>query len=101
MFRISLRHCCAMVSLLMLAACGNVAEPVGRTPSQSPGSPVPRSAVVTAAPAVQPTVLSSADPTAASPGVAGDLPESTTTEGYHILGRADAPVTLTMYSDFL
>jgi hypothetical protein len=36
-------------------------------------------------------------PTAAS----GAIPEGITPEGYHFLGRADAPATLVMYSDFL
>jgi hypothetical protein len=29
------------------------------------------------------------------------IPQGLTPEGYHELGRADAPVTLVMYSDFL
>jgi hypothetical protein len=29
------------------------------------------------------------------------IPQGVTAEGYHVLGRPDAPVTLTMYSDFL
>jgi hypothetical protein len=44
--------------------------------------------VVTAA-VPQPTAMS------------GALPEGLTPEGYHYLGRADAPATLVMYSDFL
>jgi hypothetical protein len=31
----------------------------------------------------------------------GTIPEGLTPEGYHFLGRADAPATLVMYSDFL
>jgi hypothetical protein len=38
-------------------------------------------------------------PQPTAPG--GALPEGLTPEGYHYLGRADAPATLVMYSDFL
>jgi hypothetical protein len=38
---------------------------------------------------------------AAEPGATAAIPESLTPEGYHVLGRPDAPVTLVMYSDFL
>jgi hypothetical protein len=31
---------------------------------------------------------------------ADGIPEGRTAEGYHVLGRADAPVTITFYSDF-
>lgn len=42
-------------------------------------------------------------PTVAAPptATASGIPEGLTTEGYHVLGRADAPVTLINYSDFL
>ncbi len=36
---------------------------------------------------------------AAAPTTA--LPQSRTAAGYHVLGRADAPVTIENYSDFL
>ena len=44
-------------------------------------------------------------PTASQPAPAttsyGTLPTSRTPEGYHVLGKTDAPVTITHYSDFL
>jgi hypothetical protein len=33
--------------------------------------------------------------------VEGGIPQGLTAEGYHVLGRPDAPVTLITYSDFL
>jgi protein-disulfide isomerase len=69
----------------VLAACGS---------QPSPASPAPTAGLS------QATV---AAPTAgaAQPGAAAAIPDSLTPEGYHVLGRPDAPVTLVMYSDFL
>lgn len=41
--------------------------------------------------------------TAPSPAASryADLPQSRTPEGYHMLGDANAPVAMVMYSDFL
>lgn len=89
-----------LLGVFLLAACGNAAS---QATSPSPGASATRSAAPTAAPApaaqAQPTAL--APQPSAAPDALASIPESTTPEGYHILGRADAPVTLTMYSDFL
>jgi hypothetical protein len=55
------------------------------------------------APTVVAPQATAAAPTAgaAEPAASGAIPESLTPEGYHVLGRPDAPVTLVMYSDFL
>jgi hypothetical protein len=97
-----------------LVACGNAAPAAQSPPAAAPagGQPtapslpttaptIARPAGATALPAATlPVVVATAaapEPTAAS----GALPEGLTPEGYHFLGRADAPATLVMYSDFL
>ncbi len=77
------------LSLLMITAC---AAPIAATPTPTP-SPAP-----TRAPTSTPTTAQ-AEPltTAYFP----DLPRGRTAEGYHYLGNPDAPVTITVYSDFL
>ena len=90
----------ALLALLLLAACGGAS---GSAPTAAPAlqaTPAPAATQPATAPAAptappQPTVGSA--PTAGQAGI----PEGTTSEGYHVLGRADAPVTLVMYSDFL
>ena len=58
---------------VLMAACGNAAAPVTRVPSPS-----------------------------ASPQTAGAvIPQGLTPEGYHVLGRPDARVTIEDFSDFL
>jgi hypothetical protein len=96
----------------LLLACGTSSTPAGQLPPptapSSAGATAP-SAPATAAPvAAQPAqapaataaapTASQAEPTAAA---AGGIPEGVTAEGYHYLGRPDAPATLVMYSDFL
>jgi hypothetical protein len=64
---------------------------------------VVESQATAAAPTVVESQATAAAPTAgaAEPAASRAIPESLTPEGYHVLGRPDAPVTLVMYSDFL
>jgi protein-disulfide isomerase len=111
MFRRTICTFWALLALSLLAACGDAAGPAALVPSQSPATPAPQAPTAQASPvatrpaptavAAQPTTLASAGQTAAPPAADGGIPESVTAEGYHVLGSADAPVTLTMYSDFL
>jgi len=99
-------HFSALLALGLLAACGNAAGPAALAPSQVPGATAPQPAPATATAslaATQPAPATSVSmgQAATQPAASGDIPESVTPEGYHVLGRADAPVTLTMYSDFL
>jgi hypothetical protein len=95
----------ALLALGLLAACGNASAPAAvaptaarsatLSPSPSPSAPAPAATRLgsTSAPAL---------PTAAPAATAtGAIPAGLTAEGYHQLGRADAPVTLVMFSDFL
>ena len=61
--------------MLALVACGGA--------STAPNTVTPATAVATQ-----------------SDGYAS-LPQSTTAEGYYVLGKPDAPVVMTHYSDFL
>ncbi|HEY0604928.1 MAG TPA: hypothetical protein VGD58_18555 [Herpetosiphonaceae bacterium] len=114
----------ASAALLGLAACGG-STPTTTQPSVSapqstatsaaaqPSASAPQSTVTSAA--AQPGVTSSAAPLATSAAETqaaatsvsqanrpyAALPQSRTPEGYYVLGNADAPVTLTFYSDFL
>jgi protein-disulfide isomerase len=106
-YRIMLR-CWAVLLLGVLAACGSQPTPASIAPTAAAPPP-------TRAPAAPPTVAALIAPTAAvaqapatapsaataQPGNAAAIPSSLTPEGYHVLGRPDAPVTLVMYSDFL
>ena len=100
----------ALLALGILTACGNASAPNEIAPTAlSPAhastsqptavAPAP-SSVSSAIAATQPAPMTvTAQPTI---GVAeATIPEGVTPEGYHVLGRLDAPVTLTMYSDFL
>lgn len=90
-------------ALLGLSACG------GSTPAATqPSASAPRSTVTVAA--TQPSAISSTSPLATSTAATeiaqanrqyAALPQSRTPEGYYVLGRPDAPVTLAFYSDFL
>jgi hypothetical protein len=92
----------------VLVGCGNVNAPAaqtGPTAGAPPTAPPPATAAQAPATAVAPAATRPASATAAQPpaptaGQSG-LSEGLTPEGYHYLGRADAPVTLVMYSDFL
>lgn len=75
--------------IVLLTACS---APAATSPTAAP-SPVP-----TRAPTSTPTT---ADSTPVVAGYFPDLPRGLTPEGYHYLGRPDAPVTMVIYSDFL
>lgn len=111
MFRHSRVHFWALLMVSLLAACGSDAKPATLAPSQSLAATAPQAAAPATAstlPSATRSVPVTAQPTAsisteqtATLANDRDIPESVTAEGYHVLGRADAPVTLTMYSDFL
>jgi hypothetical protein len=108
----TIRHTLLLVLLGTLAACGSAA-PVAQNPTAA--APTATQPTPAAAPTAAPTIVrvtatapiaatlpaavatAAPVPTAAS----GAIPEGLTPEGYHFLGRADAPATLVMYSDFL
>jgi hypothetical protein len=105
--RIWLRLALFLTMLGTLAACGGAGA--GGSPPTAGGSlpadqpdPAP---TATAAPSAAPQATLAAAPTAlpqpAATAAAGAIPEGLTAEGYHVLGRTDAPATLEMYSDFL
>ena len=99
-------RCWAVLMLGILAACGSQSIPAGTVPTAA-APPTRALAAPTAAAVIAPTVAGTqaldAAPTAsaAQPGDVAAIPDSRTPEGYHVLGRPDAPVTLVMYSDFL
>lgn len=102
MFRqMALRLGALLALSVALVACG-----VG-TPAAGPAATraAPSVAPATRPPAatVRPTGVSAASPVPASPAPAeaAALAQGLTPEGYHFLGRADAPLTLVNYSDFL
>jgi hypothetical protein len=94
----------------VVSACGNASAPAAQTaptaiaaraqatfPPASTVAPTRAAAASPPAATLAPT-RAAAQPTAA---VASAIPEGVTPEGYHYLGRPDAPATLVMYSDFL
>lgn len=96
-----------IVFVALLAACGTP------LPEQA-AAPSPTTAPAASAPAPSAPVAPAptggaqgAEPTEATPApavqvtTAEGLPQGRTPEGYPVLGDPDAPVTLTMYSDFL
>jgi len=106
MFNRVMLRCWAVLALALLAACGNQPNPAGSGPTAA--APQPTRALAPTAAAVSAPTAAGTQPSLAAPTAsaapAGDtaaIPTSLTPEGYHILGRPDAPVTLVMYSDFL
>ena len=96
----------AVLVLGVLAACGS--QPIPASPARTAAAqPTRAPAAPTAAAVTAPTAAASQAPAAAptagaaQPGNSAAIPDSLTPEGYHMLGRPDAPVTLVMYSDFL
>jgi protein-disulfide isomerase len=106
MFDRAMLRCWAVLVLGLLAACGSQPSPASPAPTAA-APPTRPPAAPTAAAVIAPTATASQIPAAAptagaaQPGNSAAIPESLTPEGYHILGRPDAPVTLVMYSDFL
>ena len=96
MFNRVVLRCWAVLALALLAACGNQSSPAALAPTAAAPPP-------TRASAAPPTVAAVSAPTAGAvqQGDAAAIPSGLTPEGYHMLGRPDAPVTLVMYSDFL
>jgi hypothetical protein len=109
------RGLAALLFVGLLLACGNASTPAAQPAPTIARAAAPatasNSAPATAAVSTQPTqaraasatapaapATVAAEPTAAS---ASGISEGVTAEGYHYLGRPDAPVTLVMYSDFL
>ncbi len=94
MFRRMYPRLWLLALLALLAACGNATIPQAAAPPQPTAAPPQPTAAPAATQPAAPTAMPSSVAAAA-------IPEGLTPEGYHLLGRADAPVTLTMYSDFL
>ena len=96
----------AVLVLGLLAACGSQPIPASPAPTAA-ARPTHAPAAPTAAAVIAPTAAASPAPAAAptagaaQPENSAAIPDSLTPEGYHMLGRPDAPVTLVMYSDFL
>ena len=124
MFNRSIPRIWALLALALLAACGSQPIPAGPAPTAAPPPTRTPAAPPTAAAAIAPTPSTPFDPaqgnnsgqgaaasqvpaSAPTAGVAqpenpaAAISDSLTPEGYHVLGRLDAPVTLVMYSDFL
>ena len=108
----TIRPMLLLALLGMLVACGNavpasqgapaaapvVRQPTSRSlPTAAPTSP--STAATTTSPSTKLPVATAVPPQPTAAGAA--LAEGLTPEGYHFLGRADAPATLVMYSDFL
>ena len=105
MFRRTIIAVWAALAVGALAACGNTSAPAELASSTAPipTHAAPTQAADSATTRVAPAPAAEPAATAALPATAGPdaIPEGRTPEGYHLLGRADAPVTLVMYSDFL
>jgi hypothetical protein len=106
-------RCTLLLALLgLLAACGNAAPAAQSPPTAAPTAALPATPPTpTAAPTIA-RATATAPPAATAPvavataapqvtTASGAIAEGLTPEGYHFLGRADAPATLVMYSDFL
>ena len=106
MFNRVMLRCWAGLALALLVACGS--QPIPASPAPTAAAPPPRvPAAPTAAAVIALTAVPSQVPAAPTAGAAqpehpaSAIPDVLTPEGYHMLGRPDAPVTLVMYSDFL
>ncbi len=96
------------VAAMTLVACGGAGGTASRaeTTSPRPASTAPAGATATVQPRT--TAAAAAASTPSSVGAIAGLsfdyaafPQSTTPEGYYVLGQPDAPVLIQYYSDFL
>jgi len=90
--------------IALLAACGNASLPAAAPaptagPSREPASR-PTATLTMPSPSRTPPAATTAQP-AAPTAAQGTIPQGVTPEGYHFFGRADAPVTMVDFSDFL
>jgi len=98
-----------LVLLVMLAACGSASNPAAApAPTgaavQRPTSPPTALAAQPSAsqpPATTTQLPATAAPAPATATIDEGIAQGLTPEGYHFLGRADAPVTFQDFSDFL
>ncbi|HQV26472.1 MAG TPA: hypothetical protein PLG23_00400 [Thermoflexales bacterium] len=107
----------ALTAAALLAACGGSAAPTmpPATSTAAPLATVTVRAPATQAPAASPTSVSTASPQPSPPAQAvgatvaptripvtfKGIEQGLTADGFPYLGKADAPITLTDYSDFL
>lgn len=94
--------------ILGLTACGGSTPATTQPSASAPGASETIAAIQpSASSSAAPGATSATTPAAAATQVAqadrpyAALPQSRTSEGYYVLGQADAPVALTFYSDFL
>ncbi len=80
--------------LVLLAACGSTNQRPAETSNSKP-API----ATMASPAVTESTTSAM--TSDHLSTYAGIPQSQTSEGYHVLGDPNAPVVLTHYSDFL
>jgi protein-disulfide isomerase len=105
MFDRSMLRLWAVLAMGVLAACGS--QPLPASPAPTAATAIAPTAAASQAPVAAPTAGAAQAPVAAptagaaQPGNSATIPDSLTPEGYHMLGRPDAPLTLVMYSDFL
>ena len=101
----------------MLSACGGASAPTLPPPTTAPTaafspsvappatqapapSPIPTVAFVAASTATAQPVVATTAPSRAAIAYKG-IEQGVTADGFPYLGKADAPITLTDYSDFL
>jgi hypothetical protein len=95
-----------LVVMMVLTACGTNPTNQSSANTAAPSSRVTDTPAQAAAPTTMPSVavvtpsVATAAPSAAQRSPYADIEQGRTPEGYHVLGSANAPVTLVMYSDF-
>ena len=105
----------AVVTAVMLMACGGAGgstsrgetAPQSSLPAPETETAAPGRAAAPALPGSTPAAAGVSPQTAVSAAISGlsfdyaSFPQSTTPEGYYVLGQPDAPVLIRYYSDFL